>query len=83
MRTISHEEHVLEQYGPRDISWRRATDECLADAGHHAYVGRHQEALLLAQDAWVSTHGNMLGIRFRVRSVKISIYGLHPIAELE
>jgi len=83
MRTISHEEHVLEQYGPRDISWRRATDECLADACQHAYVGRHQEALHSAQDAWVRAHGTMLGIRFRVRSVKTSLYGLHPVAELE
>lgn len=83
MRTISQEEHVLEQYGPRDISWRRATDKCLAGAQHHAYVGRHQEALHLAQDSWVSAHGDMHGIRFRVRSVVTSIYGLHPVAELD
>lgn len=83
MHTITHEESVLEQYGPRDISWRRASDTCLSEAQQLVYFGRHKEALNIAQDAWIAAHGEMHGIRFRVRSVTTAIHGLHPVAELE
>lgn len=64
MQTITHEEQALEQYGPRDICWRQATDECLREARLLVYFGRHQEALHVAQDAWVSSHGSMHDIPF-------------------
>jgi hypothetical protein len=83
MHTITHEESVLEQFGPRDVNWRRASDKCLSEAQQLAYMGRHKEALYLAQDEWIGAHGDLHGIRFRVRSVTTAIHGLNPIAELE
>jgi hypothetical protein len=83
MHTIINEESVLEQYGPRDINWRRASDPCLIEAQQLVYLGRQKEALNIAQDAWISAHGDMHGVRFRVKSVKTVLQGLCPVAEIE
>lgn len=87
MQQLTSTSQTLEMNGPRGQVWRPALPEMFQAARELAAAGRTYEALLCAQDAYVSANGNMHGVEFRVvtREVTITVLGtvdLNSLAQL-
>lgn len=76
MRQIVTVTHTLEIAGPLGQIWLSATEKSFAGAIQMAQQNSLTGALTAAQDAYVSAHGDMHGVSFRVRSVGETLSGL-------
>ncbi len=71
MRQTTEISHVLEIFGPRNQAFRPVSWDYnpeLKEAVRLAWDGQLNEAISAAQDAYITHHGNMHGVRFRVRT---------------
>lgn len=77
MQQLTNTSATLEMNGPRGQVWRPAVHDIFQGARELTAAGRTYEALLCAQDAYVSAHGDMHGVEFRVvtREVTITVLG--------
>ena len=84
MQQLTNISQSLEIRGPRDQPWRPLATEMFQEANRLTESGRTYEALLCAQDLYVSKHGDMHGVDFRVvtREVTVSILGAFDLKSL-
>lgn len=87
MQQLTNTSQTLEMNGPRGQVWRPALHDMFQAARELTAAGRTYEALLCAQDVYISANGNMHGVEFRVvtREVTITVLGtvdLNSLAQL-
>lgn len=73
MKQMTSTSCTLEQSGPRGIAWRPVDGEMFREAIHLAHAGRSYEALLSAQDVYITKHGQMHEVDFRVVTKEVTV----------
>lgn len=82
LRQITNINHQLELFGPRNIAFRPATDEFLRPAAKLANGGNIAAALDAAEEAYITHHGNMHGVSFRIRTTSETLSGHGAVEEI-
>lgn len=78
MKQLTTTYHTLEQYGPRNQVWRSVQKADLPGAFDLAYRGSLIDALMCAETEYIVKHGDMHGVKFRIKSQTVTLTTIGP-----